>query len=69
MYVSFYWSILLGILPVIVSGVFYIVGAYAARNKAVRKQEEADRASKAVLEKPKKINYGGLPGTKPKKKK
>ena len=68
-YVSYYWSILLGILPVIVSGVFYIVGAYAARNKAVRKQEEADRASKAVLEKPKKINYGGLPGTKPKKKK
>ena len=68
-YVSYYWSILLGILPVIVSGVFYILGAYAARNKAVRKQEEADRASKAVLEKPKKINYGGLPGTKPKKKK
>ena len=37
--------------------------------KFLRKQEEADRASKAVLEKPKKINYGGLPGTKPKKKK
>ena len=68
-YVSYYWSILLGILPIVIGGVFYIVGAYAARNKAVRKQEEADRASKAVLEKPKKINYGGLPGTKPKKKK
>ena len=68
-YVSYYWSILLGILPIAVSGIFYIVGAYAARNKAVRKQEEADRASKAVIEKPKKINYGGLPGTKPKKKK
>ncbi len=68
-YVSYYWSILLGILPIVVGGVFYIVGAYAARNRAVRKQEEADRASRAVLEKPKKINYGGLPGTKPKKKK
>lgn len=68
-YVSYYWSILVAVLPVIVGGVFYIIGAYAERNKAIRKQEEADRASKAVLEKPKKINYGGLPGTKPNKKK
>ncbi|MBQ8320222.1 MAG: hypothetical protein IJX81_05015 [Clostridia bacterium] len=69
MAVSYYWSIALAALPVILSGVFYIVGAYAARNKAVKKQEEADRASRAVVEKPQKINYGGLPGTKPKKKK
>ena len=69
MSISYYWSIPLAILPIVFSGVFYIVGAYAARGKAVKKQQQADLASQQALEKPKKINYGGLPGTKPKKKK
>ena len=67
--ISYYWSIPLALLPIIISGVFYIVGAYAARGKAIKKQQQADLASQKALEKPKKINYGGLPGTKPKKKK
>lgn len=67
--VSYYWSCLFGILPILVGGIFYIVGAYGKRAKAIKAQELADKASKAQMEKPKKINYGGLPGTKPKKKK
>ncbi len=67
--VSYYWSLLFLILPIAVSGVMYIVGAYSRRNKAIREQELADRASKAEEAKVKKINYGGLPGTKPRKRK
>lgn len=67
--VSYYLSALFGLLPIVVSGVFYIIGAYAKRNKTLRAQEMADRASAAQEAKPKKINYGGLPGTKPKKRK
>jgi cytochrome bd-type quinol oxidase subunit 2 len=68
-HVSYFLSGLLGLLPVIVAGVFYIVGAYARRNKTVRQQEIADRAAAAQANREKKINYGGLPGTKPKKRK
>ena len=67
--VSYYLSLLLALLPVIVSGALYIVGAYAKRNKTIRAQELADRAAQAEANKPKKINYGGLPGTKPRKRK
>ena len=67
--VSYFLSGLMGLLPVIVSGAFYIIGAYARRNKAIREQELADRAAAAQANKEKKINYGGLPGTKPKKRK
>ena len=67
--VSYYLSGLLGLLPVIVAGVFYIIGAYARRNKAIRQQELADRAAAAQANREKKINYGALPGTKPKKRK
>lgn len=56
------------ILPIVVTGVFYIVGAYSKRAKAVKKQMLADRAAAEAAAKPKKVNYGGLPGTKPKKK-
>lgn len=56
------------LLPIAVTGVFYIVGAYAKRAKAVKKQMMADRAAAEAAAKPKKVNYGGLPGTKPKKK-
>lgn len=67
--VSYYWSLLFLILPIVVSGVMYIVGAYGRRNKAIKEQELADRAAKAEENKVKKINYGGLPGTKPRKRK
>ena len=67
--VSYYWAILIALLPIAVFGGFYIAGAYAKRNKAVRAQEAADRAAAAEAAKPKKINYGGLPGTKPRKRK
>ena len=67
--VSYYWSCLFGLIPVAVSGGMYIVGAYAKRGRALKAQEEADRAAAAEAAKPKKINYGGLPGTKPKKRK
>ena len=68
-YVNYYFSILFAILPIIVTGVMYIVGAYGKRNKALRQQEMADRAAQAEATKVKKINYGGLPGTKPRKRK
>ena len=67
--VSYYWALFFVLIPVAVSGAMYIVGAYARRNKAIKEQELADRASKAQEPKVKKINYGGLPGTKPRKRK
>ena len=68
--VSYFLSGLLALLPIAVSGGMYIAGAYSRRNKAIRQQMLADReaAAAAEREKNKKINYGGLPGTKPKKK-
>lgn len=68
-YVSYFYSCLFAILPIVVGGVLYIIGAYGRRNKAIRKQQLADKAAAAETEKKKKINYGGLPGTKPKKRK
>ncbi len=68
---SYFLSIIPALIPIAVHGVMYIVGAYSRRNKALRLQiledkaaaeEEAKRANK-------KINYGGLPGTKPRKRK
>ncbi|MBQ8374332.1 MAG: hypothetical protein IJX98_02015 [Clostridia bacterium] len=67
--VSYYWSCFLALAPILVTGIFYIVGAYGRRNKAIKAQEQADAASRAQQQKPQKINYGGLPGTKPNKKK
>jgi uncharacterized membrane protein len=67
--VSYFISIAFAVLPIIVTGVMYIVGAYGKRNKTIKAQELADRAAQAAANKPKKINYGGLPGTKPKKRK
>ena len=66
---SYFLTCLFAILPVAVTGGFYIAGAYARRAKAIRQQEIADKAAQAEANKPKKINYGGLPGTKPKKRK
>ncbi len=67
--VSYYLSLLIAVLPVFVSGGTYIWGAYAKRGKNIRAQELADKAAQAEANKPKKINYGGLPGTKPRKRK
>jgi len=67
--ISYYWTCLMALLPIAVYGGMYIVGAYGRRRKSIRAQELADRAAAAQEAKPKKINYGGLPGTKPKKRK
>jgi peptidoglycan/LPS O-acetylase OafA/YrhL len=67
--VSYYWSCLFGVLPILVSGALYIIGAYARRNKALREQRIADAQAEAQANKVKKINYGALPGTKPRKRK
>ncbi len=67
--VNYFYTCLFAIIPIVVTGVFYILGAYSRRNKAIREQMLADKAAQAEANKPKKINYGGLPGTKPKKKK
>lgn len=66
---SYFLSCLFALIPICVHGGFYIAGAYARRNKAIRQQILADKAAEAEANKPKKINYGGLPGTKPKKRK
>jgi hypothetical protein len=65
--VSFFLSCLFALIPIVVTGVFYILGAYSRRNKAIRQQMLADKAEAERQQNPKKINYGGLPGTKPKK--
>jgi hypothetical protein len=67
--ISYYWSCLFGLLPIAVTGAFYIIGAYGRRNKALREQRIADAQAAAEANRVKKINYGGLPGTKPKKRK
>ncbi|MBO5240169.1 MAG: hypothetical protein J6B56_01965 [Clostridia bacterium] len=68
-YVSYFVSCAFVLVPIIVSGVFYILGAYGRRNKAIREQMLADKAAAAEAVREKKINYGGLPGTKPRKRK
>lgn len=67
--VSYFMSLLLALLPIIVTGVFYVVGAYARRSKRLHEQLIAQKQAEAEASKVKKINYGGLPGTKPKKRK
>lgn len=67
--ISYFVGIAMALLPVAITGAFYIIGAYARRNKAIRQQELADKQAQMEANKPKKINYGGLPGTKPKKRK
>ncbi len=69
--VSYFLSLFFAIIPIAVQGGMYIAGAYGRRNKAVRLQMLEDKAAAAEEERKqnKKINYGGLPGTKPRKRK
>lgn len=68
-YVSYFWCCACALIPIVVSGAFYIIGAYSKRNKKIREQRIADQIAAKEAQKEKKINYGGLPGTKPKKRK
>ncbi len=67
--VSYFWSCLFALIPLAVMGGFYIAGAYAKRAKRLREQIIAQKQQEAEENRVKKINYGGLPGTKPKKRK
>lgn len=66
--ISYFVCLAFSVIPVVITSVFYIGGAYARRNKRLREQQIADKAAEKATQ-TKKINYGGLPGTKPKKKK
>ncbi len=69
--VSYFVSLTFSLIPVLVGGGMYIAGAYARRNKNARLRmlEDKTAAEEAARRANKKINYGGLPGTKPKKRK
>ena len=67
--VSYFVSCAFALVPVLVTGIMYIVGAYGKRNKAWREKEIAEKQAQEEAQKEKKINYGGLPGTKPRKRK
>lgn len=64
---NLYLPMLVVIFPTVVSGACYIWGAYHKRNSTLRKQDLERQKAEAQANKPRKINYGGLPGTKPKK--
>jgi hypothetical protein len=59
---------LFAIIPVISAGGCYIWGAYARRDKRLREEALQVADKRNTQQKEKKVNYGGLPGTKPKKK-
>ncbi len=69
--VSYWVALPLSALPILVGGVMYIVGAYSRRNKNIRLRMLEDKAAEeeAARRANPKINYGALPGTKPKKRK
>ena len=67
--ISYFISCIFALVPIAVTGGFYIAGAYARRNKRLREQMIAQKAAEEEANRVKKVNYGGLPGTKPKKRK
>ena len=67
--ISYFVCIAFAVLPVLLSGFFYIAGAYGKRRKILKEQELRDREAQKQASIAPKINYGGLPGTKPKKRK
>ncbi len=48
MHVSFYWSIMMTIIPFVVSGVFYIVGAMVEKRKKEREVERSNELAAAA---------------------
>lgn len=68
MFVSYFYCCLFALIPVIVSGVCYIWGAYARRDKRLR-EENVKAKQEEKTTKTAKVNYGALPGTKPNKRK
>ena len=66
-YASYFLCCLFAILPVITSGLCYIWGAYARRDKRLREETIKENQEKEKQNKAQKVNYGALPGTKPKK--
>ena len=67
--ISYFWVLAFALVPVAVTGASYIIGAYRKRGKELKKQAVADKQEQDRQNKPKKINYGALPGTKPRKRK
>ena len=67
--ISYFVSCVFALVPILVTGIMYIVGAYGKRSKAWREREIAEKQAQEEAQKEKKINYGGLPGTKPRKRK
>ncbi len=69
--VSYFFSLFIAVIPILIGGGVYIAGAYSRRNKNARLRMLEDKAAEeeAARRANKKINYGGLPGTKPKKRK
>ncbi len=65
--ISYFYSCFFALIPVVATGVMYIAGAYGKRAKTIRQQQIADREAEMEANREKRINYGGLPGTKPKK--
>lgn len=66
---NYYLTALFALVPILVTGFAYIGGAYGKRNKVLRAQEKKSAELEAKQNKQAKVNYGGLPGTKPKKRK
>ncbi len=67
--VSYFLSIFLTLIPIVAQGGMYIGGAYSKRNKAIRLQmlEDKSAAEEEARRANAKVNYGGLAGTKPRK--
>lgn len=63
------FTLFLIIIPIAVTGGFYIAGAYGKRNKNMRLRAKEEAEARAKEARGGKVNYGGLPGTKPKKRK
>ena len=67
--VSFFVGLPFALLPCLFAGGMYIAGAYARRAKRLKAEEVERRVREEKENREKKINYGALPGTKPRKRK
>lgn len=64
--INYFATLVVGIIPILVSGFVYMAAGLKEKKEDFLKEELARQKTQ---EKTKKVNYGGLPGTKPKKKK